>query len=160
MFDHIYILADGQCAYEGKGQYLVDYLNSIGLSCPLTYNPADFSKCLLYYIFNTMFSKGYFLFIKVIDVSSGEYGKENVERLVNNVKNDYCYNWRIQIMEDRNLPTTSNTLSSNIDITDDFNHDISLNYLKAKTTSWQQFEILYRRRTFQIFRNTVTIKSE
>lgn len=48
MFDHIYILADGQCAYEGEGKTLVDYMNSIGLSCPLTYNPADFSKFLLY----------------------------------------------------------------------------------------------------------------
>lgn len=48
MFDHIYILADGQCAYEGEGKSLVDYMHSMGLSCPLTYNPADFSKCLLY----------------------------------------------------------------------------------------------------------------
>lgn len=63
-------------------------------------------------------------------------------------------------MEDHNLPTTSNTLSPNIDISDDINHEINLNYLKAKTTSWQQFEILYRRRTFQIFRNSVTFKSD
>lgn len=76
------------------------------------------------------------------------------------MKNGYCYNWRIQNLEDHNLPTTSNTLSPNIDISDDINHEINLNYLKAKTTSWQQFEILYRRRTFQIFRNSVTFKSD
>lgn len=63
-------------------------------------------------------------------------------------------------MEDHNLPTTSNTLSPNIDISDDINHEINLNYLKAKTTSWQQFEILYRRRTFQIFRNSVTFLNQ
>lgn len=93
------------------------------------------------------------LYIKVIDVSSGEYGKENVETLINNVKNGYCYNWRIQ-----SLPTTSKTVSSNMDITDEFSEEISLHYLKAKTTSWQQFKILYRRRTFQIFRNSVNIQ--
>lgn len=100
-----------------------------------------------------------FWFQKVIDVSSGEYGRENVDRLVNNVKNGYCYNWGIQNIEDSMLPTTSNTFSSNIDITEDINHEISSKYLKAKTTSWQQFKILYRRRNFQMFRNSVTIQS-
>lgn len=96
------------------------------------------------------------MFVKVIDVSSGEYGKENVEKLVNNVKNGHCYNWRTQNIEANSLPTTSNTEYPNIDISDEINHEIDLNYLKAGTTSWQQFKILYRRRNFQIFRNSVS----
>lgn len=44
MFDHVYILANGQCVYQGQGPNLIPYTQSMGLSCPVTYNPADFSK--------------------------------------------------------------------------------------------------------------------
>lgn len=43
MFDHVYILANGQCVYQGQGANLISYTQSIGLNCPVTYNPADFS---------------------------------------------------------------------------------------------------------------------
>lgn len=45
MFDHVYVLAEGQCVYQGKGENIVPYTQSMGLSCPLTYNPVDFSEC-------------------------------------------------------------------------------------------------------------------
>ena len=44
MFDHIYVLTNGQCIYQGKGQLLVPYAESVGLKCPKSHNPADFSK--------------------------------------------------------------------------------------------------------------------
>lgn len=44
MFDHVYILSTGQCVYQGQGGNIVNYLQIIGLNCPLTYNPADFSE--------------------------------------------------------------------------------------------------------------------
>lgn len=44
MFDHVYILAAGQCVYQGQGTNIVNYLQTAGLNCPLTYNPADFSE--------------------------------------------------------------------------------------------------------------------
>lgn len=44
MFDKVYVLAEGQCIYQGSGPNIVPYLQQIGLTCPLTYNPADFSK--------------------------------------------------------------------------------------------------------------------
>lgn len=44
MFDHVYILAEGQCVYQGKGSNIVPYTQSIGLNCPITYNPVDFSE--------------------------------------------------------------------------------------------------------------------
>lgn len=44
MIDHVYILSGGQCVYQGRGADIVNYMYNIGLNCPLTYNPADFSK--------------------------------------------------------------------------------------------------------------------
>uniref|UniRef100_A0A1I8NYQ4 ABC transporter domain-containing protein n=1 Tax=Stomoxys calcitrans TaxID=35570 RepID=A0A1I8NYQ4_STOCA len=44
MFDKVYILAEGQCVYQGSVGNIVPYLKQIGPTCPLTYNPADFSK--------------------------------------------------------------------------------------------------------------------
>lgn len=44
MFDTVYVVANGQCVYSGEGQYIVSYLESVGLRCPKTYNPADFSE--------------------------------------------------------------------------------------------------------------------
>lgn len=51
MFDHIYVVANGQCVYNGRGQNIVPYMETIGLRCPKTYNPADFSKYRLFFSF-------------------------------------------------------------------------------------------------------------
>ncbi|XP_044749960.1 ATP-binding cassette sub-family G member 1-like [Coccinella septempunctata] len=42
VFDNVYILSQGQCAYQGCGSEVVPYLEKIGLVCPISYNPADF----------------------------------------------------------------------------------------------------------------------
>lgn len=44
MFDHVYIMASGQCVYQGKSSNIVPYVQSVGLNCPVTYNPADFGE--------------------------------------------------------------------------------------------------------------------
>lgn len=44
MFDHVYIVSEGQCVFQGKGRDIVPFLAGLGLNCPKTYNPADFSK--------------------------------------------------------------------------------------------------------------------
>jgi ATP-binding cassette, subfamily G (WHITE), member 1 len=47
MIDNVYIVAEGQCAFQGKGQEVIPFLEmSCELSCPKTYNPADFGKSL------------------------------------------------------------------------------------------------------------------
>lgn len=44
MFDHVYVVAKGKCAYQGKGQNIVQFVREINIACPRHYNPADFSK--------------------------------------------------------------------------------------------------------------------
>ena len=52
MFDHVYLLADGRCMYQGAAFNTVSYFGSLGLHCPQYHNPADYA----------------------IEVVSGEYG--------------------------------------------------------------------------------------
>jgi len=44
MFDHVYVVATGQCVFQGSGSDIVPFLHGIGIECPKHYNPADFSK--------------------------------------------------------------------------------------------------------------------
>ncbi|XP_065209407.1 ATP-binding cassette sub-family G member 1-like [Planococcus citri] len=52
MFDHVYVIADGLCVYQGSSFNIIPYLQTIGLHCPQYHNPADF----------------------VLEVVTGEYG--------------------------------------------------------------------------------------
>lgn len=43
-FDHVYIMAEGQCVYQGSADNTVAYLSSLGLYCPQYHSPADYSE--------------------------------------------------------------------------------------------------------------------
>nr|CAD7412656.1 unnamed protein product [Timema cristinae] len=42
LFDHVYVVSAGLCVYQGTTGGLVSFLSSVGLSCPVHYNPADY----------------------------------------------------------------------------------------------------------------------
>lgn len=42
LFDHIFVLARGQCVYQGGPHVMVPFLNKLGLRCPTHYNPSDY----------------------------------------------------------------------------------------------------------------------
>lgn len=44
-FDQVYVLAAGECLYQGGTQQMVPFLQHIGLPCPMYHNPADYGEC-------------------------------------------------------------------------------------------------------------------
>lgn len=59
MFDHVYMIAEGRCIYQGDPMMIVAYLSGFGLNCPKYHNPADYAMeimCNEYGNFNQKFS--------------------------------------------------------------------------------------------------------
>ncbi|CAK9833592.1 ATP-binding cassette subfamily G member 4 [Anthophora retusa] len=79
MFDNVYLLADGQCMYEGTTKNIVPYFASIGLHCPKYHNPADF----------------------MIEVVSQEYGDYNDQLVKLATGNGKC--WRTNTQQNSPL---------------------------------------------------------
>ncbi|XP_053684808.1 ATP-binding cassette subfamily G member 4 [Sabethes cyaneus] len=42
LFDHIYVIARGQCVFQGSPKAVVPFLSHMHIECPRHYNPADF----------------------------------------------------------------------------------------------------------------------
>ncbi|CAK9830397.1 ATP-binding cassette subfamily G member 4 [Anthophora retusa] len=66
-FDHVYVIATGQCVYRSTVDNLIGFVRQIGIDCPKHYNPADF----------------------VIEVSAGDYGLEWINRMINSVSTEF-----------------------------------------------------------------------
>ncbi|XP_019865848.1 ATP-binding cassette sub-family G member 1 isoform X2 [Aethina tumida] len=52
LFDHVFVMAEGYCVYQGASSNTVAYLSSVGFNCPQYHNPADY----------------------LLEVANGEYG--------------------------------------------------------------------------------------
>ncbi|XP_015184714.1 PREDICTED: ATP-binding cassette sub-family G member 1-like isoform X2 [Polistes dominula] len=59
-FDNVYVMANGKCVYRGPSNNIVSFLQHINIECPIHYNPADF----------------------IIELSTGEYGKEKIDQMI------------------------------------------------------------------------------
>ncbi|XP_055917320.1 ATP-binding cassette sub-family G member 1 [Eupeodes corollae] len=133
MFDKVYVLADGQCAYQGTTHNIVPFMNAIGLSCPLTYNPADF----------------------IIEVAGREYGNDYYEKMVAAVENGKCSKWT----PDFDYNTTSITDSHDqIKSVEEFEEEINPKLLKSKCSWILQFRLLLHRMLIQMWRDKSYIK--
>jgi len=149
MFDHIYIVAEGQCMFAGVGQDMVPYLSTIGLNCPKHYNPADFSKhwwewqC---FDIDRLVLKSYsVVFYPVIEVCSREYGDYS-EKMSTAVENGKCLRWFKDNSETRK-PIVRR--ASQYDTVSNHLYDFS-------STGWSQFNVLLRRMMIQHKRDSVS----
>lgn len=70
-FDVVYVLAYGQCLYQGHSSKLVPFLHSVQMPCPKFHNPADFA----------------------IELASAEYGMDKVKTLINSIDNGENLSW-------------------------------------------------------------------
>jgi ABC-type multidrug transport system ATPase subunit len=77
LFDHLYVLADGNCIYQGMTSNLVPFLAENDLNCPESYNPADF----------------------LLEIACNEYGSHN-EKLIERIENGKNNNYRSQEKSD------------------------------------------------------------
>ncbi|XP_063235825.1 ATP-binding cassette sub-family G member 4-like [Bacillus rossius redtenbacheri] len=71
MFDHLYVLAEGSCVYQGGTKGMVSFLSGLGLECPPYHNPADF----------------------ILEIATGDYGPHK-DKLTNAIENGKCNDWR------------------------------------------------------------------
>ncbi|KAI8119325.1 ATP-binding cassette sub-family G member 4 [Lucilia cuprina] len=71
IFDQVYVLAAGNCVYQGSTARLVPFLQTVDLPCPMYHNPADY----------------------IIELACGEYGQDKVETLISASENGNCLTW-------------------------------------------------------------------
>lgn len=137
----------GQCVYQGNGSHIVPFMQSVGLSCPVTHNPADFSE------FTRVFS---FIIhdieslLSVIDVSCGEYGIEHLDRMVSASENGKCSRWTPFMA----IQSVLDDYEGKVKI-EEFEEEIDPKQLQCPSSSWDQFKILYNRRWKQMWRDSV-----
>lgn len=85
----------------------------------------------------------------VVEVSCGEYGSEYIDRMVQLVDNGKCHSWTPQISEQVKGGSHHSVLDEQLE------EEIDPEYLRSRSSSWEQFRILYSRRTIQMCRDSV-----
>jgi ABC-type multidrug transport system ATPase subunit len=72
-FDHLYVLTEGSCIYQGASSSVVPFLANLDLICPASYNPADF----------------------LLEIANNDYGAHN-KRLTDKIQNGLCVEFRAE----------------------------------------------------------------
>ncbi|EFN72387.1 ATP-binding cassette sub-family G member 4 [Camponotus floridanus] len=87
LFDQVYVLAKGECLYQGTTRKLLPYLESLKLPCPMYHNPADY----------------------IIELACGEYGEDKISTLIKGSQNGSNLQWfenSVDLMDARSLRAT------------------------------------------------------
>lgn len=97
--------------------------------------------------------------VLVIEVASGEYGREFLDRMVEYIDNGRVINWQPSAdIQDRYTKIYKfKNCAYNCQEFAHFDEEINPNNLKFKCSGWQQFSILFRRVSKQIYRNKVSV---
>lgn len=90
----------------------------------------------------------------MIDVASGEYGYEYVDKMIAMVDNGRCLQWTPPDSIEPMNNLRNERYLENVSI-DEFEEEIDPKHLKPKSSNWQQFCVLFKRRTTQMWRDSV-----
>ncbi|XP_060567812.1 ATP-binding cassette sub-family G member 1-like isoform X2 [Ruditapes philippinarum] len=94
MFDHLYMLAAGDCVYKGGVKQLLPYLKSMGLECPPYNNPADY----------------------VMELAAGDSGEENVDMLKNSVRSGNLDKFIVNEISNNSKRSSNTSISTDSDL--------------------------------------------
>jgi len=113
MFDHLYVLADGCCIYQGSSGKVVPFLADLDLKCPAFYSPADY----------------------LLEIATNDYGPQN-DRLTKLIENGISTQYSLPFdsideQEDLQLIAPESTASGNYSTTfgDQLYHLVIRNFL-------------------------------
>ncbi|XP_012266504.1 ATP-binding cassette sub-family G member 4 [Athalia rosae] len=125
LFDQVYVLARGECLYQGAASQMVPYLDSVKLPCPVYHNPADY----------------------VIELACGEHGEDKIDTLVGAMQNGRSIQWftnRDAILDAVALRAKHPLKESG------FYEKVS----SQETSQWNQLKVLLRRGYLKTKRDT------
>lgn len=88
----------------------------------------------------------------VLEVSSGEYGMEYIDRMISAVENGKCSRWTPFLAIQNVLDEKEGGKDVKVY---DFEEEIDPKQLKCRSTSWDQFKVLFNRRWKQMWRDSV-----
>lgn len=95
----------------------------------------------------------------VIDVCTGEYGHDYIDKMISSVDNGRCLSWMpYDAVTDNNY--RNEKISAHSPFIDELEEEINPKHLRARSSSWEQFWTLYKRRTVQMWRDSVNIKTQ
>lgn len=91
----------------------------------------------------------------MIDVASGEYGHEYIDKMISSVDNGRCLNWMPYDAITDNIYRNEKISGQYFD---ELEEEINPKHLRARSSNWEQFCTLYKRRTVQMWRDSVRLK--
>lgn len=147
MFDYLYMMAEGQCIYQGSIPGLIPYLSSMNLHCPPYHNPADFVIEVACGEFGDMVPK-----LSVV-VKSGRCDRYFENHKANN-KNQHRHDNNENSIKEHNQHCHKTFMQSSLDsIYQTKETDVEIDHAFA-TTFFTQFSVLFVRTFKSILRDT------
>lgn len=128
IFDNVYIIASGQCVYQGYGPNVVPFLSNIGIECPKHYNPADF----------------------IIEICSTEYG-DYQDRMVSLIDSEQtAYKKKLCEAEPHEVELDNNISLIREDL---IPSELNIHIFEHESGWMSQFSILIMRMWIQMWRD-------
>ncbi|KAK9869922.1 hypothetical protein WA026_006019 [Henosepilachna vigintioctopunctata] len=123
VLDQVYVIANGNCLYQGSPANIVQFFEDVDASCPVYHNPADY----------------------VIEVACGEYGEEVVHKMLQLMEKGKSLTYvngaellpELNVLKERAIEESNNDDDENLQV----------------TSQWNQLKVLLRRSWYKMKRD-------